>query len=297
MIVGVLLSFVAGLVLGALGGGGSILMVPILAYAVGLGAKEAIAGSLAVVLVTSIAALATHARGGRVAWRTGALFGAGGMAGAFGAGRLSGELPSSVLIVVLALAMLGAASAMIRARVAAEPTVAAPDPRPLRAMAYGLSVGVITGLVGAGGGFVVVPTLVLVAGMSMSRAVGTSLLVIVMQSAAGLAAHLGSAHLTLEVTGPVALAAAIGSVVGSVVTARLPQQTLRRAFGWLVGAVGIFLFGREISTAAREIATIDLRVGLMLAAALVAVSAVAAWLVVLGLRARRAAEPARAAPP
>ncbi len=290
MIAGVLLSLIAGLVLGALGGGGSILMVPILAYAVGLDANEAIAGSLAVVLVTSLAALATHARGRRVAWRTGALFGTGGMLSAYGAGRLSGELPASVLIVVLALAMFGAAAAMIRARVATTPGPAVAEPNALRAMAYGLGVGVVTGLVGAGGGFVIVPTLVLVAGMAIPRAVGTSLLVIAMQSTAGLAAHFGHAHFELAVTGPVALAAAAGSIVGSLVTGRLPQQTLRRAFGWLVAAVATFLFGREISSAVHQLATLDLHVGLLLAAALTAVSAVATWLVVLALRARRRAK-------
>src|SRR5690606_4476507 len=99
-----------------LGGGGSILTVPILAYVAGMDAKEAIAASLFVVGVTSAVSVVAHARNGRVRWRTGLIFGAAGMAGAFGGGLLGGYIPGTILMIAFALMMLATAAAMIRGR-------------------------------------------------------------------------------------------------------------------------------------------------------------------------------------
>ena len=112
----VLLSVVIGLSLGLLGGGGSILTVPILTYVAGLDAKEAIAASLFVVGVTSAVSAIDHARKGRVKWRTGLIFGAAGMAGAFGGGLLGGHIPGTILMIAFALMMVATSIAMIRGR-------------------------------------------------------------------------------------------------------------------------------------------------------------------------------------
>ncbi|MFP5315687.1 MAG: TSUP family transporter, partial [Actinomycetes bacterium] len=112
----VLLSVVIGLSLGLLGGGGSILTVPILTYVAGLDAKEAIAASLFVVGVTSAVSAIDHARKGRVKWRTGLIFGAAGMAGAFGGGLLGGRIPGTILMIAFALMMIATSIAMIRGR-------------------------------------------------------------------------------------------------------------------------------------------------------------------------------------
>lgn len=109
-------SLFIGVSLGVLGGGGSILTVPILVYLARMGTKEAIATSLFVVGVTSAAGVVSHARAGRVRWRTGLLFGLAGMAGAYAGGRLAEFIPGTVLLIGFALMMIATAAAMIRAR-------------------------------------------------------------------------------------------------------------------------------------------------------------------------------------
>lgn len=234
------LAVLVGVALGTLGGGGSILTVPILVYAAGLGAKEAIAASLFVVGVTSLAGVVSHARGGRVRWRTGLLFGLAGMAGAFLGGLAGGRLPGDWLLVGFALMMVATSLAMLRGRRTPPAAAHAPGGElPLgRILLDGSVVGLVTGLVGAGGGFLVVPALVLLGGLPMSVAVGTSLLVIAMKSFAGLAGYLTSVSvdwpLVLGVTG----AAVLGSLIGGRLAGRLPEATLRQGFGWFVLVMG-----------------------------------------------------------
>jgi uncharacterized protein len=239
-----LLAVAVGLSLGLLGGGGSILAVPLLVYVAGLGSKEAIATSLLVVGVTSLAALVPHARAGRVRWRTGLVFGAAAMAGAYVGGRLAEYISGTVLLVAFSLMMLATAVAMIRGR----RSVAAPAEGRMRVgmvLLEGGVVGLVTGMVGAGGGFLVVPALVLLGGLPMSAAVGTSLLVIAMKSFAGLAGYLASVQidwgLALAVTG----AAVLGSLVGGTLTGRIPADVLRRVFGWFVVVMGVFVLAQQ----------------------------------------------------
>ena len=184
------LAVFVGIALGLLGGGGSILTVPLLAYVAGMDAKQAIATSLLVVGVTSAVGAISHARAGRVQWRTGLIFGGAGMAGAYLGGILARFIPGTVLLIGFALMMIATAIAMLRGR----KTVAAGDtthrmPVP-KIVAEGLVVGLVTGLVGAGGGFLVVPALALLGGLPMPIAVGTSLIVIAMKSFAGLGGYL-----------------------------------------------------------------------------------------------------------
>ncbi|WP_369142182.1 sulfite exporter TauE/SafE family protein [Streptomyces sp. R44] len=241
-------SLLVGVSLGALGGGGSILTVPILVYLAGLDAKEAIATSLFVVGVTSLAALVPHARAGRVRWRTGLLFGGFSMAGAYGGGRLAEHLPSTALLVAFALMMLATAVAMLR-KPRRDPEKAR-GPLPLKRIAVdGLAVGAVTGLVGSGGGFLVVPALALLAGLPMGVAVGTSLLVIAMNSFAGLAGHLSGVGIEWGLALTVTAAAVVGSLVGGRLAGRIPQDALRTAFGWLVIVMGVLVLARQLDTA------------------------------------------------
>ena len=150
------LAVLVGVSLGLLGGGGSILAVPLLVYVAGMDAKEAIATSLLVVGTTSAVALIPHARAGRVRWRTGLLFGAAGMVGAYAGGRVAEFIPGSLLLVAFALMMLATAVAMIRGR--KSPDKPAHTELPVvRVLLDGVVVGLVTGLVGAGGGFLIVP--------------------------------------------------------------------------------------------------------------------------------------------
>lgn len=236
-----------GLSLGLLGGGGSILTVPILVYVLGTGAKEAIATSLLVVGVTSVAAVLPHARGRLVNWRAGLTLGSASMLGAFAGGRLAHHLPASLLLLGFALGMLLTGVAMLRGRRGA-PGAAAPHPE--RVPAVGLVIGLLTGMIGAGGGFVIVPALTLLCGLTLREAVGTSLLVIALNSLAGLAGALGHVHVDLTVAAPLMAASVAGSVGGALVAGRVSERALRRGFGWLVLATAAFMLWREVSALA-----------------------------------------------
>ncbi|MFH9736186.1 sulfite exporter TauE/SafE family protein [Streptomyces roseolus] len=266
-------SLLVGVTLGVLGGGGSILTVPLLIHLAGLGTKEAIATSLFVVGVTSLAALVPHARARRVRWRTGLLFGAFGTAGAYGGGRLAEHVPGTALLVAFALMMLATAAAMLRtprasrtpgvsraSRASRTPSTScatrAPEPAgggpSVRHVAgKGLLVGAVTGLVGSGGGFLVVPALALLGGLPMGTAVGTSLLVIAMNSFAGLAGHLSGVTVDRGLALAVTATAVLGSLAGARLAGRIPQTALRRAFGWFVVAMGSFMLVRELGPAVR----------------------------------------------
>jgi uncharacterized membrane protein YfcA len=241
------LSVLIGLSLGLLGGGGSMLTVPILIYVLGVETKSAIATSLLVVAVTSAVGVISHARAGRVQLRTGLLFGAAGMAGAYVGGRVAHFLPARLLLLAFAAMMGVTALAMLRGRRRpvdpVRPVAALPVPRVLL---QGAAVGAVTGLVGAGGGFLVVPALALLGGLPMAIAVGTSLLVIAMQSLAGFVGYLGHVAIDLRLTGLVGGTAIVGILIGGPLAGRVPQQALRKAFGWFVLAMAIFLLGKQL---------------------------------------------------
>lgn len=246
-IIVVALSILVGLSLGLLGGGGSILVVPLLTYVGGLDPKEAIATSLFVVGATSLVSLDGHARKGNVRWRTGLLFGAAGMVGAFLGGLAGGYIPGTILMIAFAIMMVATAGAMIRGRKTAPNGDAATGHHPLwRILLDGLVVGAATGLVGAGGGFLVVPALALLAGLPMAAAVGTSLMVIAMKSFAGLGGYLTSVSLDWPLVAAVTAAAIAGSFVGVRLNSVIPEQALRKGFGYFVLLMGAFVLAQEL---------------------------------------------------
>ena len=168
--------------IGGGGGGGSILTVPILTYVLGMEPLLATTASLFVVGVTALVSMARHARDGRVAWRTGFVFGLAGMTGALIGGQVGGFIPGTVMMILFAAVMIATSVAMMRPRRGGTPVgVDAPPRKPVRVLAEGFAVGFATSLVGAGGGFLVVPALALLGGLPMALAVGTSLLVIANQ--------------------------------------------------------------------------------------------------------------------
>ncbi|AKU98283.1 putative transmembrane protein [Labilithrix luteola] len=239
------LSLVVGLVLGLLGGGGSILMLPILVYAAELPPAQAITLSLLVVGATSLAALVPHARMGRVRLRPGLLFGMAGMVGAYGGSRLGAHVPAGVLLASFGALSLATAVAMLR-RKSTAPEVPAKALNAPRAVLQGLAVGAVSGLVGAGGGFLVVPALVLFGGLGMGEAIGTSLLVIAMQSGAGFLTHLASVELDWGLALATTASAVTGSVAGAKASAKVPHDALRRAFAWLVLVLGLFMVAKQV---------------------------------------------------
>jgi uncharacterized protein len=234
---------ITGLALGFLGGGGSTLSVPILAYLAGLPAEHAITGSLFVVAVTSAIAAMMHARAGNIRWRTGFALGIAGMAGSFVGGLVAGYVPGHVLLIAFAGMMGVAAAAMLRRT---RPTCESGPVAAHRLAPLGFGIGAVTGLVGAGGGFVVVPCLVLFGRLRVEVAIGTSLVVIAMQSFAGLAGHLQHVDLEWGIVLPVAGFAVAGSVLGARLSRRVSPSALRRAFAAFLLVMAIVILVIEL---------------------------------------------------
>lgn len=241
---GLALSVLVGVSLGFFGGGGSILTVPLLVYVFGLDPKEAIASSLLVVGAASATGMVQHGRAGHVEWRTGFVFGGAGMVGAYLGGRAGAWVDGELLLLLFA-AMMGLTSvAMWRGR-RTPPGAAVREPRIGRLLAQGLGVGLLTGLVGAGGGFLIVPALALWAGLPMPAAVGTSLLVIVMNTLAGFSGYASHVAIDYPLVGVVSAAAIVGSFLGAALAHRVDPAALRRAFALFVVAMAIVIFVRE----------------------------------------------------
>ena len=239
----VLCALVIGVVLGLLGGGGSILTVPVLLYVVHLPAKEALATSLLVVSIGSLSALTTHARARRVRFRTGILFGLSSTGGAYVGGRLAHYLPSRLLLVALALLMVTSAAGMLRSRPEPEAPAA---PRPLLMPPLGFVTGLVAALLGAGGGFLIVPVLSMLGGLAMPQAVGTSLLIMAMQSLAGALGYLAHAPVDLHVLAVMAAGVSVGSLLGSHLASRVPAGLLRRLFGGLILLTAVFMLLKNL---------------------------------------------------
>lgn len=233
-----------GLSLGLLGSGGSIITVPVLVYLVGQPEKIAVAGSLGVVgSIASIGALQNIARG-QIDWRSVLWFGLPGMAGTYGGALLSGHVSGAVQLAVFAVVMLVASVMMFR-RGGYQPMGGAARPI-AKVVADGLAVGLLTGFVGVGGGFLILPALVLLGGLTMHVAIGTSLAIISLNAFTGFFKHL---HLlsaqgqTLDwpVLMTFVVLGAAGSVVGSHYANRVPQDTLRRGFAVFLVLMAVFI--------------------------------------------------------
>ncbi|MDZ4268600.1 MAG: sulfite exporter TauE/SafE family protein, partial [Mycobacterium sp.] len=185
----------------------------------------------------------------RVQWRTGLIFGAAGMAGAYGGGLLAQFIPGTVLLIGFAVMMIATAIAMLRGRKNIDtPGDGHHLPVP-KIIAEGLVVGLVTGLVGAGGGFLVVPALALLGGLPMPIAVGTSLIVIAMKSFAGLGGFLASVHIDWGIALAVTAAAVLGALIGARLTAMVNPDALRKGFGWFVLTMSSVILAQEIHMA------------------------------------------------
>ena len=241
-----------GLLLGALGGGGSILTVPVLVYLLHQDPRAATAGSLLIVGITAATGMVAHRRAGRVRLAPGIAFGVLGAAGAYAGARLSSSVPPDLLLSLFAGLMLAAAAAMLRrrpgtARRGERAGRSAILRRTLKIIAAATGVGLLTGFFGVGGGFVIVPALVLVLGFGMPAAVGTSLLVIAINSAAALAARLGSqVSLDWALLAVFTAAALAGVLVGHRVAARVDPSRLSAAFTILLIVVAGYSLARSL---------------------------------------------------
>ena len=258
-----------GLSLGALGGGGSILTVPALVYLLGQDTHAATTGSLLIVGVTALAGMAAHHRAGRVRIVQGLVFGVLGIAGAYVGSRLSATIAPAALMAAFSVLMLVVAAMMVvrrraqrRAGAGGEveagsldgpvlqlrPTLACNCPRVLKVVVTASAVGLLTGFFGVGGGFVVVPALVLALGFTMPVAVGTSLLVIAINSTSALLSRMGhGVHLDWTLIGVFTLAAIVGSLLGGRLATRVRPERLTAAFTVLLVVVALYTAARELS--------------------------------------------------
>lgn len=259
-----------GLSLGALGGGGSILTVPALVYLLGLDPRAATTGSLIIVGVTAAVGMLAHRRDGHVRIAQGVVFALIGVAGTVTGTRLSLAVPPNVLLAGFSVLMLVVATLMLaRSRVpagsgaAADPGAQVPFdvpvitfrphfvcacPRAAKVVVAASAVGLMTGFFGVGGGFLVVPALVLALDFPMAIAVGTSLLIIALNSAISLVARVGSGiDIDWTVIGLFTGAAVIGSLLGTRVTRRMSPRVLQVAFAGLVIAVGLVTASRSLA--------------------------------------------------
>jgi uncharacterized membrane protein YfcA len=240
-----------GFSLGALGAGGSILTVPILVYAMGVPVQGATGTSLAIVGLTSALGAVDYLRRGRSLPKTGIAFGVSGVLGAFAGVWLNHQVRGDVILVLFSLLMLVAAFSMLR-RKAKGASVTAFDERYLpsgwaRLVLVGLGVGFLTGFFGVGGGFLIVPALVVLLGLPMHLAVGTSLLVIALNALWGILGNLRFGTLDWTLTLLFAVGGVVGVLAGGKLAGRLPDRSLRVAFALLIVGVAVYTFSRSVT--------------------------------------------------
>jgi len=249
------LAVIIGLLLGLLGGGGSILTVPMLVYLLHVEPKIAIVTSFVVVGISSLMALIPHARRGSVCWTNGLFFGLAGMAGAFGGGRMAAHFSGDLLMTLFGLVSLVTGLLMLRGKrgdakpnAVDQPTSVCPLRVPfVRVLFDGFFVGGLTGMVGVGGGFLIVPALTLLVGLPMQGAVGTSLLIIAMNALAGLSGYSQYVALDWELTAVVSAGAIVGSAVGAGLSAYVKPAALRKAFAVMVILVAVYVLSQALS--------------------------------------------------
>lgn len=245
------LALLVGFSLGLLGGGGSVLTVPILVYVLGVETKPAIATSLLVVGLVAFFGFLSHLRKGTVAAKVAMVFGPFAVVAAFAAARAAQYISDTAQLVLFAVVGLFGSVLMlrgtsVRVSIADEPIYEPhADARTTLLALQGTAVGLLTGTVGVGGGFLIVPALVLVAKLPMRVAIGTSLLIITMNALSGFAGYLGSVAINWTLVAWFTGIAAIGSVIGTSVSGRVPQQRLRQVFGYLLIVVSLYVLYRR----------------------------------------------------
>ena len=266
------IGFLIGLSLGTLGGGGSILAVPALVFAAGENPKQATATSLVLVGVASLVGIVPHWRGGRVRVGLGLAFGLAGVPGSLLGSAINKRMDPDVLLLAFSVLIVIAAWRMVTGcpsctKVGEEAALAAGEgsrgnggsidvtvdvthrakvERAFAIVAAGTGVGFLTGLFGVGGGFVIVPALTLLLGLSMPVAIGTSLLVITINSAVALASRIATTTIDWAVTIPFTISAVVGVLVGGRLAGRLDPQKSLRWFALLLVGVAIYTAAKAV---------------------------------------------------
>ncbi len=252
LIVGTLLAVCIGITLGLIGGGGSILALPILKYVMGVETKSAVAMTLVIVGAVSLIGVIPHWLQGNVNFKTALLFSPAAMLGAYMGARIA-SLPiidPTIQLICFALMMLVAAFFMIRKSSRTSDNKQQDDLfnskhdsqyRLLMIPIEGLIVGIVTGFVGVGGGFMIIPALVLLGKTPMKEAVGTSLLIITFKSLAGFAGYFGQVPVDVNIMIIFTIAASLGTISGAYLTKFVKPKLLEKSFGYFVIAVAVYI--------------------------------------------------------
>ncbi|MFK4638076.1 sulfite exporter TauE/SafE family protein [Paenarthrobacter histidinolovorans] len=245
------LGLFVGIILGVVGGGGSIIAVPALVYGVGMNPAQAIPTSLLVVGISSLTALLPRIREG-LNWPVIALVGGAGIPAAWAGAAVGKLLDPNMLMLAFAVIMVTAGIRMLMKTREIEGSCSTGPSRVLRACApkavgVGLLVGFLTGLLGVGGGFLITPALTIFLGLRMKQAVGTSLAIIVINSAAGFSAHATGYTIHWATTAAFAVPAIVGSVVAARLARRLHDKHIRISFAVLIFAVAAWVTAGTIT--------------------------------------------------
>ncbi|MCU7940046.1 MAG: sulfite exporter TauE/SafE family protein [gamma proteobacterium symbiont of Bathyaustriella thionipta] len=256
----IIAGLITGMLLGVFGSGGSIITMPALLYLLDVEPKSAIAMSLGIVAVTATITAVQHWRHGNVDLRITAVFGLFGVIGTYFGALLGVITPVIIQLSIFALVMYAAAWKMLKP----ESQNKSQQHRSVGAMAvdltadntdvlnythialHGIAVGILTGIVGVGGGFLIVPALVLLSGLPMKKAVGTSLSIVSLKSFAGFAGYAGSVAIDYQMMGIFTVIAVAGSVVGSQLGHRLPADLLKRGFGGFLLLVASYILFKSV---------------------------------------------------
>lgn len=257
-IAGYIASLIIGIAMGLLGGGGSILTIPILVYLFSISPTLAISYSLFIVGLTSLVGAINNYLRGMVNLRTAMVFGASSITTVFVARKfVIPFLPevffrigtfqvthSLFVMVVFALLMLAAAFSMIRSRQVTTARIV--HVTPLKLVLYGLLIGLVTGFLGAGGGFLLIPALVVLMKLPMKKAIGTSLLIIALNSLIGFTGDIGRHYIDWRLILAVTAIAIVGIFIGVYFNRKVHGKQLKKAFGWFILVMGIYIICREI---------------------------------------------------
>ena len=257
-IAGYIASFFIGISLGLIGGGGSILTLPVLVYLFGITPQLAISYSLFVVGSTSLVGSFNSYRKKLIDFKTALLFGISSVITVFVTRKFllplipnvipvaNYSLPFSVLTMILfAILMLLASVKMITAKPLKEETVQA-NKSIAMLLLYGVGIGLITGFLGAGGGFLLIPALVLILKLPMKKAIGTSLLIIALNSIVGFVADAGHYKIEWNFLLTISAIAITGILIGGLLSKKINGDKLKKGFGWFVLIMGIYIIVKEV---------------------------------------------------
>lgn len=228
--------------MGLLGGGGSILAVPAFTFVLGLPPKQAVAASLVVVGVAAASGAARGLIRRTVPAALSLVVGGAAMVGSVGGSLVGTTLTDHTQLRILAVVMVAAATVIWRQR--ERPVARVEQPSPWLLAGIGLATGILTGIAGVGGGFLIVPALVVAAGLTMQQAAAASMFVIAVAAVSALAGYFTSVRLEWSILMPLAVVASAATLAGAQMASRLPQLALQRAFAICLVVIGAWMWGR-----------------------------------------------------